>query len=155
MRRIAKHLKRFWPLFLLLTAIAAAILIYCNFYYIGLNRFPLHIGQGAAESPDGNYMLKVSICPTDFIPEDTDALSYIREQKIEAYLIGELWYDPVIDDAGIKQWDGKNSRVIYYDKFENAPVAFHWSDDHTLVINGVALNVPTDTYDFRRAVLNP
>ena len=93
----------------------------------------------------------MSVCPIGDIPADTDALSYIREEKSTAYVVGELWCDPVVDSAGIKQWDGKNSRVIYFDRFDFSSVEFHWIDNDTLSINETILNIPTDTYDYRRS----
>ena len=143
-------------IFILLSALLLVLagVLYYNFYHINLNRFSLRIGQGAAESPSGNYMIKVSVCPVAFIPEDTDYLTYICDEGLEAYVIGELWREPVTDAAGVKQWDSQSSRVIYYDKFDDCTVEFHWIDDDTLVINGITLNLPTDTYDFRRNIQN-
>ncbi|GAE37712.1 DUF5412 family protein [Halalkalibacter akibai] len=44
----------------------------------------------------------------------------------------------------------KRSKIIYWDKAENANIL--WIDDNTVEINGIIINVPNESYDFRKGI---
>ena len=136
------------PLLLLLAA-ALAALSYFHFFHIG--RFNTVIGQGAAESPDGAYQVTLSVCTAETLPlSGGELLSYIDEHDLNAYVVGRLWYDPAVEN-GVTRWSDERSKVIYYARYTGETASLTWSDDSTVVINGTALIVPGERYDYRRA----
>lgn len=129
------------------------LFVYFRFYYIDTEQWTIHIGQGAAASPDGEYMIKIDICPVGDLPPYlavAELIPYIVEHDMEAYVVGYLWFNPTVDEDNVKIWSDRNRKIIYFDQYDGSALTFAWADASTVEINGVALEVPRQTFDYRR-----
>ncbi len=113
----------------------------------------LCVGQGRFESPDGNYMIDIGVYPIGNIPPYLDVdeiLPYVIQNDIAAYTIGRLKRDPVVRSDGAKVWSGEDPKVIYFDKYDGSEIPVIWEDETTVKIDGIALKVPDQVFDYRR-----
>lgn len=141
--------------------VAAALLIfagviYFKLYYINTNQMNLCIGQGAFESPEGSYIVSMGVYPVGDIPstvDDPEILSYIAENDVDAYIIGYLKWNPDVQPDGSKVWSGENSKIIFFDQYDHSDISVDWENESTVIINGVALKVPNQVFDYRRSHL--
>ena len=65
-------------------------------------------------------------------------------------MVGYLWSNPTVDEDNVKVWSDRNRKIIYYDQYDGSAITFAWADASTVVINGVALKAPRQTFDYRR-----
>lgn len=132
-------------------------IIYFKLFYINTNQMNLCIGQGASESPKGTYMVSVGVYPVGDIPPTVgkgnarEILSYIAQNDVDAYTIAYLKWDPTVQSDGSKVWSGENSKIIFFDRYDHSDILVAWEDDSTVVINEIALKVPGQMFDYRRA----
>ena len=147
---------------LIFAVVAASLLvfagiIYFRLFYINTNQMNLCIGQGASESPEGNYMVSVGVYPVGAIPPTvgkgnaSELLSYLVKNDVDAYTIAYLNWDPTVQSDGAKVWSGENSKIIFFDRYDHSDISVAWEDESTVVINEIALKVPGQVFDYRRA----
>lgn len=154
---MVRHKTKSILIFAVVTAslLVFAGIIYFKLFYINTNQMNLCIGQGASESPEGNYMVSVGIYPVGDIPPHLDRseemLSYLAQNDVDAYVIGHLNWDPTVQSDGSKVWSGKNSKIIFFDRYDHSDISVAWEDESTVVINEIALKVPGQVFDYRRA----
>lgn len=133
--------------------LASVVAVYLKFYYIDTNQMNFCIGLGDFESPNEEYVVTIEVYPTEDIPRTLDSselLSYILQNEIKAYVVGRLRWAPSIQPNGAKNWDSKNSKIIYFDRFDNLDFLVYWKDDFTVEINDEILKVPNQVFDYRR-----
>lgn len=130
-------------------------IIYFKLYYINTNQMNLCLGQGASESPEGNYMVSVGIYPVGDIPpylsHPEEILSYLAQNGVDAYTIGYLKWNPTVQSDGAKIWPGENSKIIFFDRYDHSDISVVWEDESTVIINHIILKVPGQVFDYRRA----
>ena len=100
-------------------------------------------------------MVSVGVYPVGDIPphlnRSEEMLSYLAQNDVDAYVIGHLNWDPTVQSDGSKVWSGENSKIIFFDRYDHSDISVAWEDDSTVVINEIALKVPGQVFDYRRA----
>lgn len=133
-----------------------ASIIYFKLYYINMNQMDLCIGQGSFESPEGNYIVSMGVYPVGDVPptlDNREILPYIAQNNVDAYIIGYLKWSPNVQSDGSKVWSGENSKIIFFDQYDKSDISVAWENESTVMINGVALKVPNQVFDYRRSRL--
>lgn len=142
--------------FLTVSLLIAVGVIYFKLFYINTNQMDLCIGQGASESPEGNYMVSVGVYPVGDIPPTVgnrnarEILSYIAQNDIDAYTIAYLKWDPTVQTDGAKVWSGENSKIIFFDRYDHSDISVAWENESTVTINDITLKIPGQVFDYRR-----
>ena len=102
-------------------------------------------------------MVSVGVYPVGAIPPTVDKgnagelLSYLVQNDVDAYTIAYLKWDPTVQADGAKVWSGENSKIIFFDRYDHSDISVAWEDESTVVINEIALKVPGQVFDYRRA----
>lgn len=131
----------------------SAAAIYLKLYYIDENQLNFCVGQGSFESPDGNYVIEIGVYPIGDVPpalDNSELLPYIVQNEIDAYVVGRLKWDPEVQPDGSEVWTGENSKILFFDQYDGSEISVVWEGKSTVVINGIALEVPNQMFDYRR-----